>query len=480
MFVKTVVAMAWTANFIKTTFFLCLTVSSIVNCKRSSGCHTKPRKDIYSAEEKCSFAKHSREQKNVRLAEMENKLNNLQRDLENTGKECDLRSESNKQQLEQKMVSLESALNEEKRNTIEIQNNIRRFEEMLKTYQHTGQRTRDMSDKLNLNITLLHSKTLELEKEFTERLDQSSQANNKLKDRIGNLQNIVADNGHTIKIQQELIESLQKKNMEMRESLAHLTGNLSEVRKTAEYFGGKIPDLDSKLTLNDLNIQEMVAYGRFVFVILVLFMVIVYAYRRRMYQEREAKESAPQNNPVPLEPTPGQYKADPRRMHTSKEFPVSRRLENSVGIVSFGESGSDVHREIIDSVISKAKISVRIRHTKVKQEDEISMIPPSKIVFVFVDANSRHIILENPDQEIGDFRRQTTEAILGMGCDVFVLYVRDEGVPGESLYHNRLTSIERHQLLSSLKSKNRVLSLNLALSDYQKRFLTEELQKTFN
>lgn len=52
----------------------------------------------------------------------------------------------------------------------------------------------------------------------------------------------------------------------------------------------------------------------------------------------------------------------------------------------------------------------------VTRAEDICKIQPSKIVFVFVDANKRHIILEDPDQEIGGFRGQTVDAIREMGC----------------------------------------------------------------
>ncbi|XP_062595374.1 uncharacterized protein LOC134256712 [Saccostrea cucullata] len=472
-----------TLDFIKTcvaAVFILFLIFRSANGKKSSDCYTKHGRDIYSAEEKCTPSSHtklSREHKNLRLVEMEYKLSKLQRDLESTIKDCNFGRESNIQQFEQKLFALERTLNEERQKIKEIRNNIEQLEGTAKSYKDKDHRTREMCDKLKLNLSSLHSKTQELEKKFMEKLDQSSQANDRLTESLNTLQKINTDNQKKIDHQRELIESLKRDNSKLSEDVDHLSTNLSEVTKNTEYLKRKTADLDRKVALTDLNIQDIVACAGFVFIIGALFIVGVYAYRKRTYQVKETTTSVPQSNAVPPEPSLRQSKAG---LHTPRRFPVSRVLDNTVGIVSFGESGSDLHREIIDSVTSKAKISVKFRHTKVRREDEISTIPPSKIVFVFVDANSRHIILENPDQEIGDFRRQSTEAILGMGCDVFVLYVRDEEVPGESLYHSRLTSIERHQLLSSLRSKNRVLSLNLSLSDYQRRFLATELQKAFN
>ncbi|XP_065930873.1 uncharacterized protein [Magallana gigas] len=159
-----------------------------------------------------------------------------------------------------------------------------------------------------------------------------------------------------------------------------------------------------------------------------------------------------------------------------------KSMENSIGVVSFGRSGSDVHKELVESVRSLTKLSVEIPicHSVVVRAEDICKIPPSKLVFVFVDANKRHIILEDPDQEIGGFRGQTVDAIKEMGCDVFVVYVRDKALDDGSLYHPRLTSIKRHHTLTSLSDTNRVLSLNTTFSEYQRDFLVKELQNAFN
>lgn len=64
--------------------------------------------------------------------------------------------------------------------------------------------------------------------------------------------------------------------------------------------------------------------------------------------------------------------------------------------------------------------------------------------------------------------------------DVFVVYVRDKALDDGSLYHPRLTSIQRHHTLTSLSDTNRVLSLNTTFSEYQRDFLVKELQNAFN
>ena len=148
----------------------------------------------------------------------------------------------------------------------------------------------------------------------------------------------------------------------------------------------------------------------------------------------------------------------------------------------------------------------------VQRLDDIMDVEPHKLVIIFVDFNNRNIILENEDAEIGDLRNQTTKMFLSLKCkychqwrreiscitsclclmlmkfliwyvyhrdgkqlfnvgnlvyvgsgDVLVVYCKDKGsqdLPPENLYNPRLHSIERHPVLSELKNKKRVLSIN--------------------
>jgi hypothetical protein len=48
-------------------------------------------------------------------------------------------------------------------------------------------------------------------------------------------------------------------------------------------------------------------------------------------------------------------------------------------------------------------------------ETEITCIPRSKFIFIFVDFNERNVILENPEQDLGDRKSITVEAAQKMG-----------------------------------------------------------------
>ena len=42
-----------------------------------------------------------------------------------------------------------------------------------------------------------------------------------------------------------------------------------------------------------------------------------------------------------------------------------------------------------------------------------------KLVVIFIDSNERHIILENPESEIGEFKNQATDVFISLGCKFF-------------------------------------------------------------
>lgn len=63
----------------------------------------------------------------------------------------------------------------------------------------------------------------------------------------------------TIDEQKERIETLNRETLEARQNLSHVSNMLSEVTKLVKYCEKKIPDLDSKLSLNNLTIQEIIA-----------------------------------------------------------------------------------------------------------------------------------------------------------------------------------------------------------------------------
>ncbi|XP_062577225.1 uncharacterized protein LOC134239082 [Saccostrea cucullata] len=157
---------------------------------------------------------------------------------------------------------------------------------------------------------------------------------------------------------------------------------------------------------------------------------------------------------------------------------TKRPLERSIGIISFNTSTQQFHQNLINKVPKPR--SMDVHPGPIQCLNDILRIKPSKVVFVFVDFNERNIILEDPETEIGDLRRLTTQGLLNMGSDVFVVYVRDRGSetlgPGQ-LYNPQLHSIGHHSLLSQLKERNRVLSVYNSFLPHQVKFLEDSLKR---
>jgi uncharacterized surface anchored protein len=63
----------------------------------------------------------------------------------------------------------------------------------------------------------------------------------------------------TIDDQRKVIESLKLETLEAQQNLSRVWIRVSEVTKLVNYCEQKIPDLDSRLSLNNLTIQEIAA-----------------------------------------------------------------------------------------------------------------------------------------------------------------------------------------------------------------------------
>ncbi|KAK3097323.1 hypothetical protein FSP39_008629, partial [Pinctada imbricata] len=108
--------------------------------------------------------------------------------------------------------------------------------------------------------------------------------------------------------------------------------------------------------------------------------------------------------------------------------------------------------------------------------DDILTIPRSKVIIVYVEKNQRNIILEDPDQELGDLRRTTVEAALKMGATVVVVYMHHDesrNLGNNELYCPKLQSVTRHYVLSKLEKQKCVLSVYDSFSAFQKQRLKQ-------
>lgn len=150
----------------------------------------------------------------------------------------------------------------------------------------------------------------------------------------------------------------------------------------------------------------------------------------------------------------------------------SKKLEKGIGVISFHSSTQEFHQNLL-RVVPKPH-SLPMQTYLIEKQEDLLKVKPYKVTIVFVDFNERNIILENPDTEVGDCRRLTTEIFLSSKCDVFVVYCKDrdsQSLPPNQLYNTKLHSVKQQPILSKLSKENRVFSVNKALLPQQAQLL---------
>lgn len=156
----------------------------------------------------------------------------------------------------------------------------------------------------------------------------------------------------------------------------------------------------------------------------------------------------------------------------------SKKSEKGIGVISFHSSTQEFHQNLL-RVVSKPH-SLPMQTYLIEKQEDLLTVKPYKVTIIFVDFNERNIILENPDTEVGDCRRLTTEIFLESKCDVFVVYCKDkdsQSLPPNQLYNAKLHSIKQQPILSKLSKENRVFSVNKALLPQQVQLLENRFKQ---
>ncbi|XP_078323395.1 uncharacterized protein LOC111126901 isoform X5 [Crassostrea virginica] len=145
-----------------------------------------------------------------------------------------------------------------------------------------------------------------------------------------------------------------------------------------------------------------------------------------------------------------------------------KKIQMGTLIVSFDCTTHEFHHGIFEAISANSFLSVK--EEVIQNFGDLMKVEPHKLVIIFVDSNERHIILENPESEIGEFKNQATDVFISLGCDVFVVYCKDKGsqdLSPDNLYIPRLQSVERHPVLRKLKERERVISVNTKFHPHQ-------------
>nr|XP_022326708.1 uncharacterized protein LOC111126400 [Crassostrea virginica] len=186
------------------------------------------------------------------------------------------------------------------------------------------------------------------------------------------------------------------------------------------------------------------------------------------------------NRPTKSENTRRTYIKEKEKKASSFEIidMLSRKqIQMGTLIVSFDGATHNFHRGIFEAISANSSLSVK--EAVIQNFGDLMKVEPHKLVIIFVDSNARNIILENPESEIGDFKSQATDVFISLGCDVFIVYCKDRGsenLSPDNLYNPKLKSVERHPVLSKLKERERVISVDTKFHPHQVSHLESLMQ----
>lgn len=276
------------------------------------------------------------------------------------------------------------------------------------------------------------------------------------------------------KLQKLLTEELQEIKTCIKKDVAEITENITNLRNLTNQFrnesNGRIKELKNdtetvittiKDAINEVpiltnytivEIKKIISdFGTSIWIVCILETIcVIYLCSKWIHSSQQRKK-------------------DP-------ELP-ELNLENSVAVVSFTERNIDRHLRIARTVTG----DYPIHPTYVGGVNNVKSIElNSKVCLVFVDKNTRDIILET-ELDVSQTRFDFVEGQVERdSTKVIVIYYQDVGSRNlKTLYNRNLKNIQQHSTLWKLQRQNRVLSIyeefSLDQSLYLKMFINETL-----
>ncbi|XP_061165198.1 uncharacterized protein LOC133174156 [Saccostrea echinata] len=270
------------------------------------------------------------------------------------------------------------------------------------------------------------------------------------------------------------IDNLEKEVQKKKDEISRLYAKMVDLQKMVDNLREKLPFLAGKMKWME---QEQTEQGNYILLFLVIFLLIFLGITYLVMRRKETQPilSGQVQSSVKFHSKVGD------RTHTSVLDQIHpKNLNKKIGIVSFNTKTQKVHKEMLQRALNSTDTNTEIVAVVVDRADKILTIHPSCLMFIFVDRNDRNIILEDPDSEIGDLRRLTTQGVMKMGCTVVVVYVNDResrDLHGRDLYNPCLQSVKRHPVLKELQAEGRVFSVMDNFSQNQNKQIDQLLKK---
>lgn len=279
----------------------------------------------------------------------------------------------------------------------------------------------------------------------------------------------------------DLKVQLENRMNEIEEEKRRLTKDYQALEKNQEFLEEKINSTEERLggveRQQNFVFKEINVINLYIILFLVVAVIAVIFALQKLLLYRQPSHTADRTVYTVEAPS---MRSGPNQRVGGQEVSraellakvSSKKVEKGIGVISFHSSTQEFHQNLL-RVVPKPH-SLPMQTYLIEKQEDLLKVKPYKVTIVFVDFNERNIILENPDTEVGDCRRLTTEIFLSSKCDVFVVYCKDrdsQSLPPNQLYNTNLHSIKQQPILSKLSKENRVFSVNKALLPQQAQLL---------
>lgn len=267
-------------------------------------------------------------------------------------------------------------------------------------------------------------------------------------------------------------KSLSVENLQSQ--LTDIKGQLKNITDDYKALKDDIMGIKRELNLHNKEFGDMYSYIVLFLVLMLIAAIFAIPKVLQQIERRNVNETITGN--VLRERVGGQEKVVLVE-DIVKELSKKRR-EKGIGIISFSSSTKKFHLQILKTVPMPK--SFPVHDYVVGSVRDVLKISPHEIFIIFVDSNERDIILENPETEIGDLRRKTTEIFIKINCDVFLIYCKNKGsesLPQDEFYNTSLHSINQRPMLSTLSNKNRLLSVYDTFHPQQVKLLEDRFKQ---
>lgn len=384
--------------------------------------------------------------------------------------------EANYKKLKSQLLVYENEL-------IELKNQLSEYENTNKNYfteileENWNRKNESLVKEIDEKVVSLNSSLINVVKGEVKAYSKNIQSQFDQQHR-----NITENKGKIQQIEEwqarfnERMEASEAQTKNLEKNIQKLEENQPKIEKQLKNVTNHLHGVDGQL---NYVFSEMSEINLYIILFLVLVVIAGIFAVQKLLPLRQPSLTT-DRRASPAEARDPSMRSGPRvggkeQSHTAIYSTLSSKTRvRGISIISFHSATQKFHQKLLEAV--SLPQTLPLQAYLIENQEDLLKVNPYMITIIFVDFNERNIILENPEIEVGDHRRYTTEIFLQLGCDVFVIYCKDkdsQSLPRDQLYSTKLHSINQHATLAKLKKKNRVFSVHASLHPQQVKLLED-------